>query len=248
LADVNPPAGWYVSPKDKSLLQWWDGDSWADVTQAAEKSAVTSAPENYEKIAASLPKPSPEQLVDYVVGGALTAGGAAVAVDGAVNLVKKKTGAGKWFAVSVFLILCSVLLATQAIAGFFGPARAEVAGTVVLVTKDESFADYCIPTAEYVVNGKTKTISPSDSEECRWSVGDEVAVFYDKDTNGRNPMFGKASESWDNLSTAFATFVFGLFFLIFGFIKLGVRAAQTGVGAFMAKKGYDKLKKTSKGQ
>jgi hypothetical protein len=247
MADVNPPAGWYTSPKDKSLLQWWDGDSWTDVTQSADQGAASSAPKAFEKVADRMPKPEPEQLVDYVVGGALTAGGAAIAVDGAANLVKKKTGAGKWFALSVFLILCSLLIAAQAIAGFFGPARIEVPGTVVQVAQEENIDGYCTPTAEYQVNGTVKTISPTDSEECRWSVGDEVAVFYDKGTNGRNPMFGKASESWDNLSTAFATFVFGVFFLILGFIKLGARAAQTGVGAFMAKKGYDKLKKTSKG-
>jgi hypothetical protein len=248
VADVNPPAGWYVSPKDKSLLQWWDGDSWTDVTQLSEKSAVTSAPETSHKVADKLPKPSAEQLVDYVVGGAMTVGGTAVAVDGAAHLVKKKTGAGKWFGLSAFLILCSVLLATQAIASFFGPARAEVPGTVIAVIQDETVDSYCLPTAEYQVNGAIKTISPVDAEECRWSVGDEVAVFYDKDTNGRNPMFGKASEGWDNLGTAFATFVFGLFFLILGFIKLGARAAQAGVGALVAKKGYDKLKKTSKGE
>jgi hypothetical protein len=205
-----------------------------------------SAPEAVEKVSEKLPKPSPEQLIDYVVGGALTAGGAAVAVDGAANLVKKKTGAGKWFGFSVFMILGSVLIAGQAIAGFFGPARTEVPGTVVSVTQDDSFENYCTPIAEYVIKETTKTVSPTDSEECRWAVGDEVAVFFDEGTNGRNPMFGKASESWDNLGTAFAAFVFGVFFLIIGFIKLGARAAQTGVGAFMAKKGYDKLKKTSK--
>lgn len=245
MSDVNPPAGWYVSPKDKSLLQWWDGDSWADITQPLNNSVTKDAPHGFELVKEKLDKPEAGQLIDYVVGGAMTAGGAAIAVDGAANLVKKKTGAGKWFILSAFLMLIAVPMAIQAVAGLFGPMRVEVPGTVVSLGEDSTVDGYCAPVAEFMVNGQKKSVALMDSEECRWTLGEEVAVFYDSGTNGRNPLFGKSTESWDQLYGALGAFVFGVFFLIVGFVKLGARGAQAGIGAVLAKKGYDKLKKTS---
>lgn len=249
MSDQNPPAGWYKSPNEENVLRWWDGDSWTDVSKAIEDASgsLPSAPDGtVSKITDSLPKPKAEQILDYVVGGSLAAGGAAIAVDGAANLVKKKTGAGKWFVMGVVLIAISILMFIQAIAGFFGPERVESAGYVIELIQDESSDSYCNPVVEFTVNGQVKTTQLATTESCRWSLGDEVAVFYDKNTNGRNPMLEKATESWDTLFSSAGSFLFGVVLMVIGFVKLGARAAQAGVGAFVAKKGYDKLKKTSK--
>jgi hypothetical protein len=253
MTEKNPPAGWYVSPDDKNLTRWWDGDSWTDVAKAIPDQDMSkvelSEPDAVVKLEdGALPKPKAEQILDYVVGGALTAGGTAMAVDGTVNLVKKKTGAGKWFVIGLFLVAVSFLTGIQAVAGLFGPARTEVAGIVTTVTQDETIDSYCTPSAEYTVNAQTKSVKLWSSEECRWQVGDEVAVFFDEGTNGRNASLGKATEAWDNLFGSLATLVLGGILIIVGFVKLGARAAQAGVGALIAKKGYDKLKKTTQGK
>lgn len=39
LSHVGPPPGWYQDKADVSMLRWWDGSTWTEVTQSKPPSA-----------------------------------------------------------------------------------------------------------------------------------------------------------------------------------------------------------------
>lgn len=225
-----PASGWYVDPRNKTQLRWWDGAQWlehyAPMPAAPVSSMVEAAP--LEAAAVNAPmdlqvKPvlqgqvtvtEPEQGESsftekaqeflnnpLVQGGAVGAVGAALGGAGAVALKKNKHSSLIFLGGIIVFVLGVIMIFANL--GSPPPQLSEknASGTVVKLQEMKvGLSDFCIPTVEFEVAGDLYTHRPEDYDLCSWEEGDRVAVAYKLENGGIVARLGIAAKAQEPIS------------------------------------------------
>lgn len=261
--------GWYPLPNEEGMMDYWDGQAWAgskcpvpSVTPAPTGDPLNVPAPTASPLPLGLPGSSsnspnawtPEKIIEQVKEVAsdkrnqatgMQAGGGALIADGIVGFGEKR--AGIFGALStilfgiVWLVVSNFIFGGQGIKDY----EAETTGTVVSMTTETSrdsdgdVTTYCVPNAEFNVDGKQYTATPSEKimlSPCPWHISEKVDVYYDK----LNPVNARISTENETKMFRILFMGTGILVLLAGVGTFIKRALSIGAGIWLWRKGTAK--------